>query len=117
MVAQLIRELGLDVAEIVQPAQGVVRELAGRSYGVFHVADALGSKYIPAQDFVQRYGVRSVVGFGGALPTGDLAAMIVFSRIPIPIDIADRFRTLALDLTESFARFAPEQIFEIGPVS
>jgi hypothetical protein len=112
MVAQLIRELGLDLAEIIQPAQGVVRELAGRTYGVFHVADALGSPYIPAQDFVQRHGVRSVIGFGGAVSSGDLAAMIVFSRVPIAIDVADRFRALALDVTESFARFLPQNTFD-----
>jgi hypothetical protein len=105
MIAQLIRELGLDVAEVIQPSQGVVRELAGRSYGVFHVAEAAGSPYIPAQDFVSRYGVRSVVGFGGRLPTGELIAMILFARVPVAIDVADRFRTLALELNEALGRY------------
>jgi hypothetical protein len=111
MIAQLIRELGLDVSEVIQPSRGVVRELAGKTYGVFHVDDAKGSPYIPAQDFVERYRVRSVVGFGGTLPTGELIAMIVFSRAAIPIDVADRFRTLALDLREGLARFASDRVF------
>jgi hypothetical protein len=106
MIAQLIRELGLDLAEVIQPSQGVVRELAGRSYGVFHVAEAEGSPYIPAQDFVTRYGVKSVVGFGGTLPTGELIAMILFSKVAIAMDVADRFRTLALELNEGLGRFA-----------
>lgn len=112
MVAQLIRELGLDVSQVIQPSPGLIRELAGRSYGVFHVAEAHGSRYIPAQDFVERYGIQSVVGFGGTLPNGELIAMIFFSRVPVPIDVADRFRTLALELNESLARFGTGQTFD-----
>jgi hypothetical protein len=111
MIAQLIRELGIDVSEIIQPTRGVVRELAGKSYGVFHVAEATGSRYIPAQDFVQQHDVRSVVGFGGTLPDGEMIAMIVFSRVPIGIDVADRFRTMARDLHDGLARFAPDSVF------
>ena len=106
MIAQLIRELGLDVAEVIQPSQDVVRELARRSYGVFHVADAAGSRYIPAQDFVRKYNVRSVVGFGGMLPNGEMIAMILFARVAIPLDVADRFRTLALELNDALGRYA-----------
>jgi hypothetical protein len=79
---------------------------------VFHVPEAQGSPYIPAQDFVERYNVRSVVGFGGTLPNGELIAMIFFSRLPIAIDVADRFRTLALELNESLARFGTAQTFD-----
>jgi hypothetical protein len=113
MVAQLIRELGLDVSQVIQPSPGLIRELAGRSYGVFHVAEAHGSPYIPAQDFVERYAIQSVVGFGGTLPNGELIAMIFFSRVPVAIDVADRFRTLALELNESLARFATGQTFDV----
>ncbi len=113
MVAQLIRELGLDLTQVIQPSPGLIRELAGKSYGVFHVAEAQGSPYIPAQDFVERYAVRSVVGFGGTLPNGELIAMILFSRVAITIDVADRFRTLALDLNESLSRFSPGQTFDV----
>lgn len=112
MVAQLIRAFGLDIGTAIAPRGDLVRDLAGRSYGVFHVPEAKGSPYIPAQDFVMRYGIRSVVGFGGILPSGDLFAVILFARVPITHAAADRFRTLALDLKSCFLRYAPNQIFD-----
>jgi hypothetical protein len=81
---------------------------------VFHVPEALGSPYIPAQDFVRQYDIESVVGFGGALPTGELGALIIFSRLPIAVDVADRFRAVAIDLNEQFAGFDAGQTFEAG---
>ena len=112
MVAQLIRALGLDIATAIAPDNDIVRDLAGKTYGVFHVHEATGSPYIPAQDFVSRYGIRSVVGFGGVLPSGDLFAMILFARIPISASSADRFRTLALDLKSCLLRYSPSEVFD-----
>ena len=112
MVAQLIRALGLDIATAIAPSGDIVRDLAGKTYGVFYVREALGSPYIPAQDFVARYGIRSVIGFGGILPSGDLFAVILFCRVPVSPDAADRFRTLALDFKSCLLRFTPSQIFD-----
>ena len=99
MIAQLIREFGMDLGSVVRPSGDVVRALGGKSYGVFHVENAAGSPYIPAQEgFVDRYGIRSVVGFGGLLPSGDLFGVILFSRVHVPVGSADRFRSLALEL-------------------
>ena len=81
-------------------------------YGVFHVPEAKGSPYIPAQDFVDRYGIRSVVGFGGVLPSGDLFSVILFARVPVTTAAADRFRTLALDLKSCLLRYSQSEIFE-----
>jgi hypothetical protein len=99
MIAQLIREMGLDISDVITPDPGVLHDRVGKSYNVFHVERALGSPYIPAQsDFVERYGVRSVLGFGGLLAAGDLFAVIIFSRGKIPKESAVRFRNIALDV-------------------
>ena len=99
MIAQLIREMGLDISVVVSPDVSLLQESVGRSYNVFHVEQALGSRYIPAQsEFVERYGVRSVLGFGGLLADGNLFAVIMFSRGPIPATSAARFRNIALDV-------------------
>lgn len=114
MIAQLVREFGLDLAAVVQPAPEVVRDTKGRKYGVFYVAEARGSPYIPAQaEFVEKYGVRSVVGFGGTLATGDLFAVILFSRVHIDAAAADRFRAIALDVKGGLFSFGPQQIFDV----
>ena len=98
MISQLIKELGLELSSVLLPSSDVVQELAGKRHGVFHVESALGSPYIPAQeDFVARYGIKSVVGFGGMLATGHLFAVILFATVQVSAASADRFRTLALE--------------------
>src|SRR5215212_764703 len=85
MIAQLVRQMGLDLDDVVSPRPEVIRGLEGKTYNVFYVADALGSPFIPAQEaFVQRYGIRSVIGCGGIHLTGDLYSLILFSRAHVP---------------------------------
>lgn len=99
MIAQLVREMGLDLDEVVAPRKDLLHGLAGKTYNVFYVPRAEGSPYIPAQDgFVRRYGIRSVLGCGGILISGELFSLILFSRVPVPPESADRFRNIALDL-------------------
>jgi len=112
MISQLIKEMGLELSSVLQPSPEVVRELAGKRHGVFHVEDALGSPYIPAQqEFVAQYGIRSVLGFGGMLPTGELFAVILFATVHVSAGAADRFKSLALDVKTGFARFNDKTIF------
>ncbi len=112
MIAQLIRQFGLDLTDVVQPTSDLVRNMTGKTYGVFHVPEAAGSPYIPAQkDFVLKFGIRSVIGFGGSLPSGDLFAVILFSRVPISSETADRFRNLALDVKSGFFPYRESEVF------
>jgi hypothetical protein len=118
MIAQLIQEFGLAINEIVQPTPDLVRNLQGKTYGVFHVEEAAGSPYIPAQSqFVERFGLRSVVGFGGSLSAGDLFAVILFTRVFIPQHSADRFRTIALDVKGCLLPFADGDVFDPEPLA
>ena len=112
MIAQLVRQFGLDLADVIAPSAEFVREMAGRSYGVFHVEDAAGSPFIPAQEeFVERYGIRSVVGFGGSLRSAEIFAVVLFSRVQIARDVAERFRTIALDVKSTLFNFDENQVF------
>ena len=112
MIAQLIRQFGLELTDVIRPTTDLVRGLAGKAYGVFHVPEATGSPYIPAQrDFVLKFRIRSVVGFGGSLPGGDLFAVILFARVPISSETADRFRNLALDVKTAFFLYREGEIF------
>ena len=113
MIAALIRDFGLELADVTDPNPENVRNSEGKSFGVFHVEQALGSGAIPAQDeFVARYGVQSVVGFGGGLATGDLFAVILFSRVTVSASAAERFRTLALDVKALYFPFAESNVFD-----
>ena len=107
MIAELIRALGLDIADVVSPPIAMLHDVEGKNYSVFHVENALDSPFIPAQkDFVEEYGIKSVIGFGGLLPTGDLFAIVMFSRVHVPPEPASRFRSVALDIRAILHPFA-----------
>lgn len=106
MIMRLIEDMGMDVESVVSAAEPHARGAEPRTYEVFHVERALGSPFIPAQrDFVQPYGIASVVGFGGLLRSGELFAVILFSRDAISARSAARFRTIALDIRSSLFSF------------
>ena len=72
-------------------------DVATNSYNVFYVEEAAGSPHVPAQEtFVQPFGIRSVVGFGWVLPTDELYAVIMFTRVHVPRQTAAMFRVVAL---------------------
>jgi hypothetical protein len=97
MISQLLHQFGLEVEALLEPHPELLMDLEQRTYNVFHVAEALGSPYLPAQaDFVKPFGIRSVLGFGGVLPSGNLFAVILFARVPIPRETAELFKPLAL---------------------
>jgi hypothetical protein len=113
MISQLLRQLGLDVATVVTPAPTVVLEVEQRTYNVFYVPEAVGSAHIPAQeDFVVPCGIRSVLGFGGLLPSGEVFATLVFTRVSVPRDVADMFRNLAMNLKLALLPVLGRPIFD-----
>lgn len=98
MVSQLLAQLGLDPAIVVDPSSELLLERDQTSYNVFYVPDARGSEFIPAQaEFVEPYGVRSVIGFGGLLPSGSVFAVLLFTRVALPKSTADVFRNAAMN--------------------
>jgi hypothetical protein len=112
MIAQLINQLGLRVDWLVETNTGVLLDQDQHSFNVFHVPDAPGSPHIPAQsEFVEPYGIRSVLGFGGVIPTGELFAVILFSKDPIPRETADMFRTLALNVKVALLPCVGQRVF------
>jgi hypothetical protein len=113
MIMRLIEDLGVDVESLVSSTPETVRGTETRTYDVFHVEEARGSPHIPAQaEFVARYGIRSVVGFGGLLRSGELFAVILFSRDHIPVRSATRFRTIALDVRSALFRVDEAKTWE-----
>lgn len=99
MISQLFQQLGVDVETVLGDRQDLILDLAQKTFNVFHVQEASGSPYIPAQrEFVIPVGIRSVLGFGGILPSGNLFAVILFATVPIKRETAEMFKTLALSV-------------------
>jgi hypothetical protein len=86
MVARLLKELGVELSCLDAAVDVNARRLVGGFNGVFYVEDAASARdaqgrlVIPAQDFVQEEGVKTVFGMGGFYPDGTLLTIIVFSR-------------------------------------
>ncbi|HWR10819.1 MAG TPA: hypothetical protein VN445_03260 [Rectinemataceae bacterium] len=116
MIRNLIKQLGLDVKSIVNPDPALLLDMEQKTYGVFFVPEALGSPYIPCQDeFVMRYGIKSVLGFGGMLPSLDIFVIILFLRDSISRETADLFKNLSLSI--KFALLPFENKVFISPDS
>ena len=112
MILQLVQQLGFDPQQIVAPDPSLLVDSAEKTFNVFYVPQAFGSPYIPAQqDFVEKYGIASVLGFGGLLPPSDLFSVILFSRVHIPADTAQMFKPLSLSARMAVLPFSGGRIF------
>ena len=99
MIAQLVSQFGIEMGSVISPDPNVIGDLARQTFNAFHIADAVDSPYIPAQDdFVKPYGVKSVLGFGGVLSSGELFVVIMFSKVSIPASTASSFRDLSANV-------------------
>ena len=95
MVARMLVDLGLAADELIAPSREAVLALHRRTFEVFHVPEAVGSPWVPAQDFVADYRVRSVVGIGGGLPSGDMFSVVAFCTVSVPARAADFLKSLS----------------------
>lgn len=112
MISQLIKQLGLEINTVLEPDPALIVDLEQKTFNVFHVPKAVGSIYIPAQEeFVIPYGIQSVLGFGGMLPSGNIFAIIMFSKLSIPDDTAELFKSLALSVKMAVLPFEPGRVF------
>jgi hypothetical protein len=113
MISQLIAQFGLPIRAVLDPDPTLIVDLEQKTFNVFHVPDAVNSPYVPAQqEFVVPAGVKSVLGFGGMLPSGNLIAIIVFSKVPILRETADMFKTLALNIKIAVLPFERGTVFD-----
>jgi two-component system NtrC family sensor kinase len=112
MIAQMVRQFGLDISAVLESRPEVIDELDRRTCNVFFVPEARISPFIPAQaEFVIPHGVKSALGFGGILPPGNLFAVMMFTRVAIPMETAQMFRTIALNVKMNILRFAGGKVF------
>ena len=112
MISQLIRQLGIEVSTVVKPDPSLLLNADDRAYNIFYVPRAYGSPYIVAQEeFVKRYGIESVVGFGGMMATGDLFTAILFSKVPISAEVADLFKVIGMNLRVALLPMARKPLF------
>jgi len=95
MVARLLQQIGFDLGTLLgEKEKGIEFEGISGTFGVFYVSPALKSPYIPAQNFVEKYAVKSVLGTGVMLPQGDISIYIGFSRVDVTNEVAANLASL-----------------------
>ncbi|HAM52265.1 MAG TPA: hypothetical protein DCP92_16810 [Nitrospiraceae bacterium] len=99
MFLPLIEQFGMQVDMLVKPDPKFLLDLEQRAYNVYYVPEALGNPYISAQKgFIIPYGIRSILGFGGLLPSGDMFAVPMFFKVPVSKEVADLFKPISLNV-------------------
>ena len=117
MISQLIHQLGLDLELVLSASPSMITNAPCRGFNVFHIPQALDSPYIPAQtEFVIPHKVKSVLGFGGLLGTGDLFTVIGFSKVFVPLETAQHFKWLSAYVRLAAEKFGREQTFSPAAV-
>jgi hypothetical protein len=109
MVAAAFQQIGLDEAP---PSVGVIFNEVTFMTRYFHVANALGSPYIPAQaEFVVPYQIRSVIGLGARFASGNAHLTLCFSKVPINEEDAHKLAVLSAHISTLFAYFDTRRLW------
>jgi hypothetical protein len=112
MISQLLSQMGVKLGDLAVAKPEIIKDLEQTPFNVFHIPVVRNSPFIPAQqEFVVPYAVESVLGFGGILPDGNLFAVIVFAKVPIPLSTAEMFRAIALNVKMALLPSLPGRVF------
>ncbi len=112
MYVQFAESFGVVMDYSVTPDPELIAELEQTSYNVFHVLDARNSEYVPDQiDFVKPYGIRSVFGFFGMLPSSQVFSVVIFTRAVVPRDIVNYLKPLAFNIKLAILPFDEVAVF------
>lgn len=119
MISRLFTELGINVSCLFlaeRDHKPMFLDPSEKDYNVFYVPEASASPHIIAQsEFVKPNKIRSVIGYGSLLPSGELYAVIVFFRIFVPRDVAQKFTSLALSTTIGMLTLGSKPTFAETP--
>ncbi|MEG4275351.1 MULTISPECIES: histidine kinase [unclassified Microcoleus] len=98
-ISEIIRQFGLDIPTFLGIERERFLQLEPAVLNIFHVSEAKGSPFIPDQNsLIIPYHVKSVLGFGGLLPSGSVFAVVMFLKVKIPQSTAEMFKDLALSV-------------------
>ena len=99
MLSELMHAVSAESQLVLeQTGDLVARERVDGLY-MLYVPDVSNSPYILAQaEFVDRYHIRSVIGFGGQFRDGEQFCVVMFSRGIIPQSVLPLMRILSLNI-------------------
>lgn len=99
MITELCRQIGISRDAFLKEGKLPPLDLAVRNAGCFHIENVQGSPYVPAHaDFVQPYGIRSVLGLGAPIDEHDFFVVLIFARVPISAEMAAALKPLTISI-------------------
>jgi PAS domain S-box-containing protein len=106
MFAQLFAQFRIDLPFLNRAKASLPLDQHETTCNAFYLPQAPNGPFVPGQeDFSIPLGAQSVLGFGGLLPTGDLFAVILFTKVAVPRETVDLFKTFALSTKLALAPF------------
>jgi len=112
-ISEIIRQFGLDIPTFLGIEPERFLQLEPAVLNIFHVSEAKGSPFIPEQNsLIIPYQVKSVLGFGGLLPSGSLFAVVMFLKVKIPQGRTEMFKNLALSVKTALSLPDEQSVFE-----
>ncbi|MEG4486822.1 histidine kinase [Microcoleus sp. D2_18a_B4] len=112
-ISEIIRQFGLDIPTFLGIERERFLQLESAVLNIFHVSEAKGSPFIPEQNsLIIPYQVKSVLGFGGLLPSGSVFAVVIFLKVKIPHSTAEMFKDLALSVKTALSMPDKQSVFE-----
>lgn len=112
MISQLLKQLNFNLTTITKPSSSLFLDPEESNFGVFFIPEAQDSPHIPDQEtFVRKHKVQSVFGFGAMLPSNNMFAAVLFSKVPISRESANFFKTFALSLKVALVPFDGLNLF------
>lgn len=98
IVMQMLSAFGVIKEIPALPKAELLVEGDQKQYNVFYIPDAQTSLLFAQQgEFVERFGIKSVIGYGGVLPSGRIFACLMFAKVLIPTQTAQLFKPFALN--------------------
>ena len=95
MLSAVFNQIGYDIPTETDPDKSIIIDDQDKEYGVFYVKDATGNKLVPKQaEFVEPYGIKSVIGFGGRYGNNNIYSIILFFRECISRQTTELFPSL-----------------------
>ncbi|MFF7247415.1 SpoIIE family protein phosphatase [Embleya sp. NPDC008237] len=113
MISAMLEQLGVTAEEIV--AGPLPTDNEWDRHDIHHIPDALTSDAVPDKEFIRASGIKSVVGYAGKLPDGELFTVLMFTRVPVPARIAELFRTVAVSTRLALLPLNTAPLFAGGP--
>jgi two-component system NtrC family sensor kinase len=109
ILVSLLVEMGLDVDAALDPQRALSAGVHRKDLDLFLVEDLATDDWTADADVRQQtvaLGLRSMLGIGGGLPSGDLFLLFWFSHVPIDRRSADLLRSLAPAIKASLIPFS-----------